>query len=143
MMRLFSMVKNNPRPFNFVPCDKVRLDYDQFGNEGILKYTEKSFKLKIYEGTDQYVFDHDNPVLNCYDDLHQEEEGNHYNSKKNVMASVIYSLNNLFIEYGTISHYTTNRTQEELSERYGANNVDRLKDMTNFIAVKKTKSMRG
>ena len=71
----------------------------------------------------------------AFDDLGDERTGQHYGDKVEVMSRVIQDRYEHFVDYGTMTHFTTNLTASEIRERYGDRVYSRLRQMVNMIQV--------
>ncbi len=71
----------------------------------------------------------------CFDDLGVEEEKNHFGSKIDAMADIIFGRYDLFLKYNLLSHFTTNLTIDEIISRYGHRVTSRLMQMCNIVIL--------
>ncbi|HQX31818.1 MAG TPA: hypothetical protein PLE71_17560 [Flavobacteriales bacterium] len=94
---------------------KVTSSYNTDGDEGLYPYLAQRNMM--------------------FDDLGDERMGQHYGDKVEVMSLIIQDRYELFVEHGTMTHFTTNLTPGQLSERYGDRVYSRLKHMVNYVRV--------
>lgn len=69
----------------------------------------------------------------AFDDLGTERNLKHYGNECNVMAEILLSRYDLFIQNGFTTHITTNLSATELEEYYGNRVRSRLRNMFNLI----------
>lgn len=70
----------------------------------------------------------------CFDDLGAEKQIKHFGNDCNVMAEILISRYEQFIENNSITHITTNLSASELENYYGNRVRSRLRNMFNLIA---------
>ena len=75
-----------------------------------------------------------------FDDLGQEDIGNHFGNVRNVMAQIIEARYRMGTYQRT--HFTSNHTLEELGPLYGPRVPDRLREMCNIIEYPSTAKSR-
>lgn len=92
---------------------------------------------------DEYLQKFNKQIDWLIDDLGTEPEGVHYGNRIEVLAKVIELRYNLFVEYGTKTHFTSNLNNDALKEKYGIRAYDRLKEMSNLIIWNTSESKRG
>lgn len=74
----------------------------------------------------------------CFDDLGIEQPIKYYGNQCNVMAEILLSRYDLFIQKGVLSHITTNLSASELELLYGSRVRSRLREMFNLVAFDKS-----
>lgn len=83
----------------------------------------------------QIIQKHTNPnTIFCYDDLGVEQIMKHYGNDCNVMAEILLSRYDLFINLKTKTHATTNLNATELEKIYGNRVRSRMRELFNLIA---------
>lgn len=102
----------HPKRMSRVDCIDITASFSKDGYDALAKYEKKTI---------------------IFDDLGREKEGKHYGSTENLMERIICKRYDLFVSSGIVTHYTTNFTPEELSQRYSPHVVSRL--MATCIAV--------
>ena len=70
----------------------------------------------------------------CFDDLGAEQQIKHFGNDCNVMAEILMSRYEQFIENSTITHITTNLSVSEIEKYYGNRLRSRLRQMFNLIS---------
>lgn len=79
----------------------------------------------------------------CFDDLGAEQQIKHFGNDCNVMAEILISRYEHFIENNAITHITTNLSASEIEKAYGNRVRSRLRQMFNLIAFEQnTKDKR-
>jgi energy-coupling factor transporter ATP-binding protein EcfA2 len=73
----------------------------------------------------------------AFDDIGTERNLKHYGNECNIMAEILLSRYDLFIQNGFVTHITTNLSATELEEFYGNRVRSRLRNMCNLIAFDK------
>lgn len=108
----------------------VSFEFAKYGFEALQQYTEKSnhqIRLTGY----------------CFDDLGAEQQIKHFGNDCNVMAEILISRYEQFIENNSVTHITTNLSASELENVYGNRVRSRLRQMFNLIAFdRETKDKR-
>jgi DNA replication protein DnaC len=96
------------------------------------------FALQGYTVIDQYTFKTYNrgrkPLTICFDDLGFETITSHYGNSCNIMSQILPLRYDLFMQYGMLTHITTNLNSTEIEERYGNRIRSRMRQMFNIIA---------
>jgi DNA replication protein DnaC len=103
----------------------------------ILKSTRQvsyEFIKEGYEIIDQYG---KSEKVFCFDDLGVESSLKHYGNECNTMGEILLSRYDQFIQFGTITHVTTNLNSVELEKMYGVRVRSRLREMFNLITFPK------
>ena len=125
-----------------VGCGKTSLmtlirDFFPTSFRPILKSTRQVSYEFIQEGygiIDQYG---KASKIYCFDDLGVESSLKHYGNECNTMGEILLSRYDQFIQFGTITHVTTNLNSVELEKMYGVRVRSRLREMFNLISFEK------
>lgn len=125
-----------------VGCGKTSLmtlirDFFPTSFRPILKSTRQvsyEFIKEGYEIIDQYG---KSEKVFCFDDLGVESSLKHYGNECNTMGEILLSRYDQFIQFGTITHVTTNLNSVELEKMYGVRVRSRLREMFNLITFPK------
>lgn len=125
VMEIFNQLVRRSNPFYKTTARQVAKDYAADGLIALVRY------LKQFRKTPAGLI----PVDFFFDDLGAEDNKKHYGNEANVMAEVIYDRYELYIRFGTRTHFTTNLTPEELEEKYGVRAYSRLCQMCNFLVL--------
>lgn len=127
IMRYLTPIKNK---FIIKPCRDISFEFIQDGYSIIHKYS----KGKLYE-TDSKIY--------CFDDLGLENNLKYYGNECNVMAEIILSRYDIYINKKIPTHITTNLSASEIETQYGNRVRSRMRQMFNLIAYdKNTKDKR-
>ncbi|CAG5083070.1 ATP-binding cassette domain-containing protein [Parvicella tangerina] len=106
------------------PAREVAFEFNTHGNEIIQRHSRLNSTY-------------------CFDDLGVEQVMKHYGNDCNVMAEILLSRYDLFINHKTKTHATTNLNAGELEKLYGNRVRSRMREMFNLIAFdKKTSDKR-
>lgn len=116
LMKLLRHITPRQQPYELIACRNVIFSFNHLGFKTIEDYgNTKSF---------------------CFDDLGIEPAGRFYGKDLNVMAEVLLSRYELFIQskYRIKTHATTNLGADELEEWYGNRVRSRMRELFNLIA---------
>lgn len=112
------------------PCRDIAFEFGQKGYESLNRYISKSpnqQRLPTY----------------CFDDLGTEHSIKHFGNECNVMAEILLSRYDHFVENNTVTHLTTNLSASEIESYYGNRVRSRMRTMFNLIPFNKdTKDKR-
>ncbi|MGX9986862.1 ATPase [Soonwooa purpurea] len=73
------------------------------------------------------------PKVYCFDDLGIETSSKFYGNDCNVMAEILLSRYDLFVEKKILTHLTTNLTASEIEHQYGNRLRSRMREMFNLF----------
>ncbi len=120
MMNLMKNLAAQDKKFFVKPCREVSFEFIKDGYLTIDKYS--SAKLS------------DTKARNiCFDDLGTENNLKYFGNECNVMAEVLLSRYDLFIQKKTLTHITTNLSANEIEAAYGNRLRSRMRSMLNLI----------
>lgn len=102
-------------------CREVSFEFAKNGFEALQPYTQKTYKQIRLPGY-------------CFDDFGAEQQIKHFGNDCNVMAEIIISRYEQFIENKTVTHLTTNLSASEIEKLYGNRVRSRMRQMFNVIA---------
>jgi len=108
--------------FQVVPCDDLALQFALSGHTVIDEYTFKTYN----QGR--------KPRTVCFDDLGAETITSHYGNSCNIISQILPLRYDLFMQYGMLTHITTNLNSTEIEARYGKRIRSRMREMFNIIA---------
>lgn len=111
--------------FSVKACREISFEFIQDGYSIIHKYS----KGRLYE------FD---PKIFCFDDLGLENNLKYYGNECNVMAEILLSRYDIFINKNIPTHITTNLSASEIETQYGNRVRSRMRQMFNLIAYDKS-----
>jgi ABC-type lipoprotein export system ATPase subunit len=111
-------------------CREVSFEFAKNGFEAINCYTLKQASQSKLAGY-------------CFDDLGAEQQIKHFGNDCNVMAEILISRYEQFIENKSVTHITTNLSASEIENNYGNRLRSRMRAMFNLITFdKETKDKR-
>ncbi len=128
LMRLMNHINPMTDRYLIRSCRVISYDFISNGFEAIHKYSYKSFKNNKKIVT---------PQTWCFDDLGSENTLKYYGNECNVMAEILLSRYDLFIEKNMITHLTTNLIAPEIGQMYGNRVRSRMREMFNLISFDK------
>ncbi|MCB6232053.1 hypothetical protein LIS90_12425 [Flavobacterium psychrophilum] len=118
LIKPFSNVKHD---YKIKTTREVSFEFAKNGFEALQVYTQKPNNQHRLSGY-------------CFDDLGAEKQIKHFGNDCNVMAEILISRYEQFIENNSITHITTNLSATELENYYGNRVRSRLRNMFNLIA---------
>jgi len=121
LMNIMKYLTRAEHKFQVKPCREVSFEFIAEGYAVIHKYS----KGQLYET---------NPRIFCFDDLGIENNLKYYGNDCNVMAEVLLSRYDLFINKKIPTHITTNLSASEIETHYGLRVRSRLRQLVNLIA---------
>ena len=102
-------------------CREVSFEFIKKGSEALETYTQKTQNQNRLLGY-------------CFDDFGAEQQIKHFGNDCNVMAEILISRYEQFIENKTVTHLTTNLSATEIEKLYGNRVRSRMRQMFNVIA---------
>ncbi len=140
MMKAF---QNNPKQHYitmYVPkiFDAYKSAKDSDKQSVINQYTEPS---KIPNIPDNY-FRHEKSGI-CFDDPLKEINANNFGETRNIFREITLARYDQKSSFKGLTHMTTNALMPQLTEKYGGDFVDRMKEMFNIIVFPNQESRRG
>lgn len=121
LMRFFLPFENR---YIVKSCRDVSFEFIKDGYPIISKYSHLSFK-------------NNSPLTYCFDDLGTENNLKHYGNECNIMAEILLSRYDLFINRKLLTHITTNLSASEIEQFYGNRIRSRFREMFNLIGYVK------
>jgi DNA replication protein DnaC len=128
LMTLLNHFQAQPVRHVMKSCREVSFEFIQDGYETIHKYSKNSFNRK---GDDA------SPRIYCFDDLGTENNLKYYGNECNVMAEILLSRYDLFVQKKMLTHITTNLSASEIENMYGLRVRSRMREMFNLISFEK------
>ena len=101
-------------------CREVSFEFAKNGFEAINCYTLRQANQSRLTGY-------------CFDDLGAEQQIKHFGNDCNVMAEVLISRYEQFVENRSVTHITTNLSASEIENNYGNRLRSRMRAMFNLI----------
>ena len=127
---LFKLLKKIPSQrsrFGIVSTRIVVSEFMQVGYEVLEKYSQGNFSHEVRV-----------PKEFCFDDLGAETSSKYFGNNCNVMAEILLTRYDLFIEKGTITHLTSNLSASEIETAYGNRLRSRMREMFNLFGYSST-----
>jgi DNA replication protein DnaC len=124
IMHLVKPFVNTKYDYKIKTSREVSFEFAKHGFEALQPYIHKSNQQHRLTGY-------------CFDDLGAEQQIKHFGNDCNVMAEILISRYEHFIENNTVTHITTNLSASELENCYGNRVRSRLRQMFNLIAFDK------
>lgn len=122
---------------NFFPLEKrytiqssrgITMSFLHHGFQTIAKYTQSSY---------QFYASGYRPRVYCFDDIGLERPVRYYGNECNVMAEILLSRYDHFINREMLTHLTTNLSATELENIYGNRLRSRMREMFNLVSFKR------
>jgi energy-coupling factor transporter ATP-binding protein EcfA2 len=130
LMNLVRPFAYHSSEYKIKTCREVSFEFAKNGFEAINCYTLKQANQSRLTGY-------------CFDDLGAEQQIKHFGNDCNVMAEVLISRYEQFVENKSVTHITTNLSASEIENGYGNRLRSRMRQMFNLIAFdKETKDKR-
>jgi energy-coupling factor transporter ATP-binding protein EcfA2 len=130
LMNLVRPFAYHSSEYKIKTCREVSFEFAKNGFEAINCYTLKQANQSRLTGY-------------CFDDLGAEQQIKHFGNDCNVMAEVLISRYEQFVENKSVTHITTNLSASEIENGYGNRLRSRMRQMFNLITFdKNTKDKR-
>lgn len=121
LMNLVKLTLPQEQRYIVKSCREVSFEFIQDGYTVIRKYSTHSFNKDI-------------PKTYCFDDLGTESNLKYYGNDCNLLAEILLSRYDLFVNRKMLTHITTNLSSSEIEELYGERVRSRMREMFNLIA---------
>lgn len=121
---IMSLIKPFTSPlseYKIKTCRELSFEFAKNGFETINCYTLKQANQSKLTGY-------------CFDDLGAEQQIKHFGNDCNVMAEVLISRYEQFVENKSVTHITTNLSATEIEKSYGNRLRSRMRQMFNLIS---------
>jgi hypothetical protein len=128
LMSLLNNFIHQPNRHVMKSSREVSFEFIQDGYEVIHKYSRNSFNRK---GENTW------PRIYCFDDLGTENSLKYYGNECNVMAEILLSRYDLFVQKKMLTHITTNLSASEIEDMYGNRVRSRMREMFNLVSFDK------
>ena len=113
--------------YGIVSTRHIVSEFMQSGYEILEKYSNGNFSHDIRT-----------PKAYCFDDLGTETTSKYFSNDCNVMAEILLTRYDLFVEKGIISHITTNLSATEIESQYGNRLRSRMREMFNLFGYEES-----
>jgi hypothetical protein len=121
LMHLVKAFAPPPSFYKIKTCREISFEFAKYGYEPLSRYTQKQAQQSRLTGY-------------CFDDLGAEQQIKHYGNACNVMAEVLLSRYDQFVENQTLTHLTTNLSASEIELLYGNRLRSRMRQMFNLVS---------
>ena len=121
IMHLIRPFANPLSDYKIKTCRELSFEFAKNGFDAINKYTLKQNFQSRLSGY-------------CFDDLGTEQQIKHFGNDCNVMAEVLISRYEQFLENNSITHLTSNLSASEIEMLYGNRLRSRMRNMFNLIS---------
>ncbi|WP_068472082.1 AAA family ATPase [Saccharicrinis aurantiacus] len=128
LMKLMQTILQTHQRYALKACRDITFEFQKDGFEAIHRYSKKSFTN---------VPGRRIPKTICLDDLGAESNIKHFGTECNVLAEVLLSRYDLFINNRLITHATTNLNAQDIEKLYGQRVRSRMREMMNVITFPK------
>lgn len=129
LMRLINQFFPAARQFQMKSSREVSFEFEREGYKVISRYGN-TFLHSIGGTITSGII--------CFDDLGVEQSQKYYGNECNVMAEILLSRYDLFVQKRMVTHLTTNLSASELEALYGNRVRSRMRELFNLIAFEKT-----
>jgi len=134
IMTLLNQFIPQTERYIMAPCREISFEFIKDGYEVIHKYSRNTIHKKA-NATSLQTY--------CFDDLGVENSLKYYGNECNIMAEILLSRYDLFVQKKMITHITTNLNATEIENLYGNRVRSRMREMFNLISFdKETKDKR-
>jgi DNA replication protein DnaC len=124
LLELMKLIAVPEKKFFFFTCREIGFEFIQDGYQVIHLYSKGVPNQRTRSNM-------------AFDDLGTEQTLKYFGNETNVMAEILLSRYDLYIQNGLTTHITTNLSATELEDAYGNRVRSRLKKMCNLIAFDK------
>jgi energy-coupling factor transporter ATP-binding protein EcfA2 len=125
LMHLMKYLNNQNQSIYLIKsCRDVSFEFIKDGYDVVHRYTRQSFYKNGSNETPKHY---------CFDDLGTENNLKFYGNECNIMAEILLSRYDLFINRKLITHLTTNLAASEIEVFYGNRLRSRMRELFNLI----------
>ena len=127
---LFKILRHCNLPaakYGIVSTRHIVSEFMQSGYEILEKYSNGNLSHDIRT-----------PKAYCFDDLGTETTSKYFGNDCNVMAEILLTRYDLFVEKGIITHITTNLSATEIESQYGNRLRSRMREMFNLFGYEES-----
>lgn len=128
VLNIFRYVNARRPSFKMISCRNVSFQFNREGYPTILNYSDHSFKSTKQKPE---------PITYCFDDLGAEDNIKYFGNDCNVMAEILLSRYDHFVNHGMTTHMTTNLNSNEVEKVYGNRVRSRMRSMFNVVSFPK------
>lgn len=120
IMHLIRPFSSHLSDYKIKTCREISFEFAKYGYEALYQYTQKVHLQNRLPGY-------------CFDDLGAEQQIKHFGNDCNVMAEILISRYEEFVQNKSITHITTNLSASEIETHYGNRLRSRMRNMFNLI----------
>lgn len=120
IMHLIRPFSSHLSDYKIKTCREISFEFAKYGYEALYQYTQKVHLQNRLPGY-------------CFDDLGAEQQIKHFGNDCNVMAEILISRYEEFVQNKSITHITTNLSASEIEAHYGNRLRSRMRNMFNLI----------
>lgn len=121
IMHLIRPFSSHLSDYKIKTCREISFEFAKYGYEALYQYTQKVHLQNRLPGY-------------CFDDLGSEQQIKHFGNDCNVMAEILISRYEEFVQNKSITHITTNLSASEIEAQYGNRVRSRMRELFNLIA---------
>lgn len=129
LMRLITPFANSFSDYKIKTCREISFEFAKNGYEAINTYATKQNNQIRLTGY-------------CFDDLGTEQQIKHFGNDCNVMAEILITRYEQFVENNSITHITTNLAAFEIKNHYGNRLRSRMRNRCNGITFSPSSSAK-
>ena len=130
LMQLMKYLNNQNQSIYLVKsCRDISFEFIKDGYDVVHRYTRQSFYKNGSNETPKHY---------CFDDLGTENNLKYFGNECNIMAEILLSRYDLFVNRKLITHLTTNLSASEIEHLYGNRVRSRMRELFNLIAFENT-----
>jgi len=128
LMTLIKAFFPQEKQYTLKSVREITFEFEKEGFRVISLYSNLAFCNSPYSRTNKTF---------CFDDLGIEQPVKYFGNECNVMAEILLSRYDLFIQKGILTHITTNLSAPELESMYGSRVRSRMREMFNLVAFER------
>ncbi len=128
LMTLIKAFLPKEKQYTLKSVREITFEFEREGFQVIGRYSNQSFCNPPFSQVNKSF---------CFDDLGIEKPIKYFGNQCNVMAEILLSRYDLFIQKGILTHITTNLSASELESMYGSRVRSRMREMFNLVAFDK------
>ena len=127
LFKIFRFCNFPAAKYGIVSTRHIVSEFMQSGYEILEKYSNGNLSHDIRT-----------PKAYCFDDLGTETTSKYFGNDCNVMAEILLTRYDLFVEKGIITHLTTNLSATEIESQYGNRLRSRMREMFNLFGYEES-----
>ena len=128
LMTLIKAFFPQEKQYTLKSVREITFEFEKDGFRVISRYSNLAFCNSPFSLTNRAF---------CFDDLGTEQPIRYFGNQCNVMAEILLSRYDLFVQKGVLPHITTNLSASELESMYGSRVRSRMREMFNLVAFER------